>query len=219
MSSHEVAQGYQEDTPDPSVFVKFPLLDEDNTYFIVWTTTPWTLTANVALAVNANADYVKVDYKGEKYILAKDRLNDVLGDESFTILETFKGSSLVGKKYAPPFNFFNVTVNAYFVIEAPFVGLEEGSGIVHIAPAFGAEDMEVSKTNNLPILISINTDGTFKDFVTPFKGLFIKDADKLIIENLKNTGLLLKSGIIKHTYPFCWRCNTLSFIWQKTHGL
>lgn len=208
LSSHEVAQGYQEDTPDPSVFVKFPLLDEDNTYFIVWTTTPWTLTANVALAVNANADYVKVDYKGEKYILAKDRLNDVLGDESFTILETFKGSSLVGKKYAPPFNFFSVTDNAYFVIEAPFVGLEEGSGIVHIAPAFGAEDMEVSKTNNLPILISINTDGTFKDFVTPFKGLFIKDADKLIIENLKNTGLLLKSGTIKHTYPFCWRCNT-----------
>jgi len=208
LSSHEVAQGYQENTSDPSVFAKFKLKGEENTYFLVWTTTPWTLTANVALAINPEANYVKLLYGKEKLILAKDRLEEVFSDKAYEIIETFKGNLLLSKSYIPPYNFFNLDENAHFVIGASFVGLEEGTGIVHIAPGFGAEDMEAGRENNLPVIVSINGDGTFKDEVVPFKGFFIKDADKLIIKDLKERDLLFKSGIIKHTYPFCWRCNT-----------
>lgn len=208
LSSHEVAQGYRENTPDPSVFVKFKLEGEEDIYFLVWTTTPWTLTANVALAINTETYYVKVLYKNEILILAKDRLEDVFNEGEFQIIETIRGDSLLSKRYIPLYNFFNTSENAHFVIGATFVGLDEGTGIVHIAPGFGAEDMEAGRENNLPVIVSINSDGTFKDEVTPYKGLFIKDADKLIIKDLKERNLLFKSDIIKHTYPFCWRCDT-----------
>lgn len=212
LSDHEVAQGY-EDTEDPSIFVRMRLLDESETSFLVWTTTPWTLPANVAIAAGADVDYVKIerilhdDHK-EKLILAEALLEKVFGDQPYSIVERFKGSQLEGKQYEPLFKFLPLEKPAHRVVLGDFVTTEDGSGLVHIAPAFGADDMNISNEQNLPILQTVASDGTFIKEVEPWSGVFVKDADPDITKDLQERGLLFRSGTIIHTYPFCWRCST-----------
>jgi len=205
LSSHEVSLGYQ-DVKDPSVYVKMKVKGEENTYFLVWTTTPWTLISNVALAVNPGVEYVKVDVKGEKLILARARLQ-VLGEE-YPILETFKGSALVGKEYERLFNYHPVKEKAFHVIPGGFVTTEDGSGIVHMAPAYGEDDYLASKKHGLPTIHPVNKSGEFGPEVKDFAGKFVKDADPEIIQNLKSRGLLFKKETVTHSYPHCWRCST-----------
>jgi len=212
LSDHEVALGYEENTPDPSIYVRFPVKGESGTYFLVWTTTPWTLPGNVALAVGADVTYVtaeqtKEDGTKEKLILAKDLLDAALHGE-YKVLEEYKGKKLVGKRYSPLFTFLPVEKDYCYVIEGDFVSTTEGSGIVHIAPAFGAEDMQVGREHDLPVLMTVDPRGEFVSEVTPWRGLFVKEADPLIIRELTERGLMYFSGTYYHTYPFCWRCHT-----------
>lgn len=207
LSSHEVAQGYEE-VEDPSVFVKMELEDEKGTYFLVWTTTPWTLISNVALAFGSELIYAKVEYKGERLILAKALLDSVLKDD-FKILEEFKGKKLEGKRYKPLYEFVKIDRSrAFYVTLADFVSLEEGTGIVHIAPAFGEDDYKLSRVYSLPLVQPVDEVGEFTQEVTPWQGMFVKDADPLILEDLKKRKLLFDSGKYLHTYPFCWRCES-----------
>lgn len=212
LSDHEVAQGYR-DATDPSVFVRMPLVDEPGTSLLVWTTTPWTLPANVAVAAGEDIDYVKIkrtlqEGDFEQLILAENLLSRVFGEESVTIIERFKGKHLKGKRYKPLFTFLPTTKPAHFVVLGSFVSTEDGSGLVHIAPAFGADDMQVAIDYDLPILSTVAEDGTFISDVQPWAGKFVKDADPYIIRDLADRGLLFKHGEYVHTYPFCWRCDT-----------
>ncbi|WP_422446656.1 isoleucine--tRNA ligase [Thermoanaerobacterium sp. DL9XJH110] len=206
LSSHEVAQGYEE-VEDPSVFVKFPVVGEENTYLLAWTTTPWTLPSNVALAVKADYNYVKVENNGEKLILAEGRLQVLDGE--YTVLESFPGEKLAGMKYKPVFPFFEKEKDrAFYVVTADFVTLDEGTGIVHTAPAFGEDDSRVGQKYGLPVLQPVDAQGRFTSEVEPWAGMFVKDADRGIIKDLKQRGLLYKSQKYLHSYPFCWRCDT-----------
>jgi len=211
LSDHEVALGY-EDAVDPSVFVRMPLVDKPDTSLLVWTTTPWTLPGNVAVAAHPDVDYVTVerDNNGskEKLILAKALVEKVFGEEEVKVVDTFKGKKLNGMKYHPLYTFMPTDKPAYFVVMGDYVTTEDGSGLVHTAPAYGPEDMETGKKYDLPVLLTILPDGTFIPEVTPWRGIFVKKADPLIIEDLHTRGLLFKSGEITHTYPFCWRCHT-----------
>ncbi|NLF96981.1 MAG: isoleucine--tRNA ligase [Candidatus Riflebacteria bacterium] len=205
LSSHEVAQGYRE-VEDPSVYVRFAVKDQPNTSFLVWTTTPWTLISNVALAVGKDIEYVKVKLNDEFMILAKARLEVLKGEGE--VVETFKGEQLVGLDYQQLFPFVKPEKKAHYVIAGDFVSTEDGSGIVHIAPAFGEDDYRVGKENDLPVMQPVGLDGKFRDEVEPWKGQFVKAADPAIIKDLKQSGKLFASGKIKHTYPFCWRCDS-----------
>jgi isoleucyl-tRNA synthetase len=205
LSSHEVSLGYK-DVKDPSVYVKMKVKGEDNTYFLVWTTTPWTLISNVALAVHPDVDYVKVEHKGGWLILAEARLS-VLGEEH-TVIEKFKGSSLAGKEYEPLFSYHSVSERAWYVVTADFVTTEDGSGIVHMAPAYGEDDYQMGKKYNLPTIHPVNTSGKFGPEVKDFAGMFVKDADPEIVANLKRRGLLFKKESYLHSYPHCWRCSS-----------
>jgi len=205
LSSHEVAQGYKE-VEDPSVYVRFAIKDQPNTSFLVWTTTPWTLISNVALAVGKDIEYVKVKLNDEFMILAKARLEVLKGEGE--VVETFRGEQLVGLDYQQLFPFVKPEKKAHYVIAGDFVSTEDGSGIVHIAPAFGEDDYRVSKENDLPVMQPVGLDGKFRDEVEPWKGQFVKAADPAIIKDLKQSGKLFASGKIKHTYPFCWRCDS-----------
>ncbi|MDI3481783.1 MAG: isoleucyl-tRNA synthetase [Tepidanaerobacteraceae bacterium] len=206
LSSHEVAQGYK-DVEDPSVYVKFPVRGEKDTYFLVWTTTPWTLPSNVALAVKDDYTYVKVEHNGEKLILAEARLQVLDGE--YTVLEKFPGEKLASMKYEPVFPFFEKEKErAYYVVTADFVTLEDGSGIVHMAPAFGEDDYRVGQKYGLPVLQPVDAQGKFTAEVRPWAGMFVKDADKSIIKDLRQRNLLYKSQKYLHSYPFCWRCDT-----------
>ncbi len=218
LSSHELALGYREGTKDPSIFVKFPVKGEKDTYFLVWTTTPWTLPGNVALAVDPDLDYVEVEQNGEKYILAEARLKESIREEygEYKVLRKFKGKELVGKHYEPLYRFLPVDKDYAYVVPADFVTTDEGTGVVHMAPAFGADDMEVCRKFDLPILMTVGLDGKFIEEVTPWKGMFVKDADPLIIEELEKRGLMYWHGIYVHTYPFCWRCGTPLLYYAKT---
>jgi isoleucyl-tRNA synthetase len=211
LSDHEVALGYEEAT-DPSVFVRMPLVDQPDVSLLVWTTTPWTLPGNVAVAAHPDVDYVIVERVNnesqEKLILAKSLVEKVFGKEEVLIVETFKGRRLKGVKYHPLFTFLPPDKPAHFVVLGNFVTTEDGTGLVHMAPAFGAEDMDMAKEHNLPVLMTVLPDGTFIPEVTPWRGLFVKDADPLIIEDLEARGLLFKAEAYTHTYPFCWRCHT-----------
>ena len=211
LSDHEVALGY-DDATDPSVFVRMPLADKPDTSLLVWTTTPWTLPANVAVAAHPDVDYVTVerDNNGtkEKLILAKNLVGKIFNDEIVKVVDTFKGRKLKGVKYKPLFTFVPVDKPAYFVVLGDFVTTEDGSGLVHQAPAFGSEDMEMAKQHDLPILLIVLPDGTFIPEITPWRGVFVKDADPQIITDLEARGLLFRSGTLTHTYPFCWRCHT-----------
>jgi isoleucyl-tRNA synthetase len=215
LSSHELALGYR-DVQDPSVYVVMKLKDsnltrEGTTYFLVWTTTPWTLISNVALAVGTDIDYVKVKIDNEYLILAKSRLSIVEGEPE--IISEYKGKELTGQDYEPLFNYVVPNKKAYYVIEGDFVSTEDGSGIVHIAPAFGADDYEISKKYNLPMLQPVTRGGIFTQEVTDFAGQFVKDADKDIIKKLKETGKLFKRETILHSYPFSWRNQDVPIIY------
>ena len=212
LSDHEVAQGYA-DATDPSVFVRLPLVEKPGTSLLVWTTTPWTLPANVAVAAGPEVDYVTVErsmHEGgtERLILAKALLDKVFRGEEVKVVEHFKGKKLKGTKYSPLFTFTPLDKPAHYVVLGDFVTTEDGTGLVHIAPAFGADDLEVSKKYDLPVLITVGTDGRILPQVTPWRGVFIKDADPSIIADLDKRGLLFRAEKYTHTYPFCWRCDT-----------
>jgi isoleucyl-tRNA synthetase len=206
LSSHELALGYRE-TKDPSVYVYFKIKNSD-TSFLVWTTTPWTLISNVALAVGSDIDYVKIKTNDKKLILAKDRLSVITGE--YEILEEIKGKDLEGTEYEQLFTYLNVDAEgtgkkAFYVTVGNFVSTEDGSGIVHIAPAFGQDDYELLKKYNLPMLQPVTRAGIFTDEITDFAGQFVKDADKGIIFKLKQEDKLYKKETIVHSYPFSWR--------------
>jgi isoleucyl-tRNA synthetase len=212
ISSHEVAQGYKT-TKENSIFVKFPLKNEKNTYFLVWTTTPWTLPANTAIAINENIVYIKAKVKDDILILAKDRMS-VLPKEH-EILGEMTGKNLLNKEYEPLFNFSKPDKKAYFLVPGDFVSTEEGTGLVHIAPAFGEDDMKVCRENNLPIILNVDSEGKFKDEVKDFSGQFVKEADPLIVKNLKERNLLFREEDYTHEYPFCWRCDSPLLYYAK----
>ncbi|MBL6956766.1 MAG: isoleucine--tRNA ligase [Chlorobium phaeobacteroides] len=208
LSSHELALGYKE-VKDPSVYVTFKVKDADE-YFLVWTTTPWTLISNVALCVGPDVEYVKARTSdGVVYILAGSRievLRKQLGeDEEIVILDSFKGSMLAGLEYEPMFSWAEPEKPCWFVTEGDFVSTEEGTGIVHIAPAFGADDYELSRKYDLPMLQPVARNGCFTAEVPEYEGMFFKDADPLIIRRLKEEGKLFRKETITHTYPFSWR--------------
>lgn len=215
LSDHEVALGYK-DATDPSVFVRLPLVDDPGTSLLVWTTTPWTLPGNVAVAVHPDVEYVVVERvqengvpgEKERLILAKSLVEKVFGDEPVEIIREYKGRQLKGKKYQPLYTFLPPEKPAYRVVLGGFVTTDDGTGMVHIAPAFGADDREVALAEDLPVLMTVAPNGTFIAEVRPWSGKFVKDADPFIIEDLKSRGLLFRSEEITHTYPFCWRCNT-----------
>ncbi len=242
LAQSEVGMEYH-DVTDLSVTAKFELVDEPGTYVLAWTTTPWTLPGNTALALNENAEYVKVFILGEgwesnekipgqkvkintannihHYILAKDRLEDILIKEGkdFEIVEEFKGEKLVGKSYKPVFPYFidkeiENKENIWKIWHADFITLDTGTGIAHEAPAFGAEDMELAKANRIPVIKHVKMDGTFIPEVTDFAGMKVKvkddtqSADIEIIKYLAHAGLLFEKHKIVHSYPLCWRCKT-----------
>lgn len=209
LSSHEVAQGYKEISVN-SVIVPMKLVEED-AYFLVWTTTPWTLLSNVALCVNPNEEYVKVESQDYKFILAKALLHQVLGDE-VTVLETYKGTDLEYKKYEQLLPFLEVE-NAFYVTCDTYVTMEDGTGIVHIAPAFGADDYEVGKRYGLPVVNPVGEDGKYTD--GPWKGTFVMDADIEVIKWLKENDKLFKKIKMDHNYPHCWRCGTPLLYYSK----
>ncbi|MBE3113870.1 MAG: isoleucine--tRNA ligase [Actinobacteria bacterium] len=208
LSSHETALGYNE-VEDYSVIVKFPHAERENTYFLVWTTTPWTLISNVAGAVNKDSDYVEVEYKGENLILVKNLLAEVFGEDAdCKVTGSFKGSKLVSSRYKPLYDYADGNSNAFSIIGGDFVSTEEGTGIVHIAPAFGEDDMNAGKENNLPVVQMVDEEGKFKERVEKFARMGIEEANPEIIKDLKEKNLLFSIKKVKHSYPFCWRCDS-----------
>ncbi len=218
LSNFEVSQGYK-DIADLSVVVKLELVDEPGTFLLAWTTTPWTLPGNMAAAVKADARYVRVAVGGERYVVAKERVPVFFKDGEYSVEGEISGAELVGKKYAPPFSYYtNANLKgkecAWKVYAAPFVSLDEGTGIVHVAPAFGAEDLELAEKESIPVVHHVATDGTFKPEVADFAGMPVKpkddhqSADVAIIKNLAHRNLLFKKEKVTHSYPHCWRCDT-----------
>lgn len=224
LSSHEVAQGYK-DVKEKSIIAKFKLKNKENEYFLAWTTTPWTLPSNVALCVNPNESYVKISVKvdeagdiikgepkhegavkEEKYILAEELLTVVEGD--YKVEEKYIGTDLEHIEYEPLFNYGNLDKKAYYITCDTYVTLTDGTGIVHIAPAFGEDDANVGRRYDLPFLQLVDGKGEFKEEATDIAGMFCKDADKVIIKILAEKGLLFKVLQFEHSYPFCWRCDT-----------
>ncbi len=205
LSSHEVSQGYK-DVCEKSIYVKFKIKDKENQYFLAWTTTPWTLPSNVSLVVNPEQSYALVEYKNEKIIMAEALLSTVLGEE-VKVLELVKGKQLEGMEYEPLFDFYLPEKKAYFVCCDDYVTLTDGTGIVHCAPAFGEDDARVGRKYDLPFVQHVDEQGLFVD-ITPWSGVFVKDADPTIIKDLEKEGKLFKIAEYEHSYPFCWRCDT-----------
>ncbi|MBR4351159.1 MAG: isoleucine--tRNA ligase [Bacilli bacterium] len=203
LASHEVAQGYKEVTAN-TVIVPFKSKD-DNSYFLVWTTTPWTLISNVALCVNPNEEYVKVESKGYKFILAKALVNSVLGDE-YKVLETYKGKDLEYKEYEQLIPSLDVPGKAFFVTCDDYVTMSDGTGIVHIAPAFGEDDAKVGKKYKLPYVNPVGEDAVYTDGL--WKGMNIFDADLEVVKYLATNDKLFKKQKMVHEYPHCWRCDS-----------
>ena len=204
LSSHEVAQGYK-DVKEKSIFVKFPAVDEDKTFFLAWTTTPWTLPSNVAICVNPKEEYSKIKVGEEFFYLATALVSSLF--EEYKTVGKFKGKELEYKKYKPLFD-YTKDEKAFYVTCDTYVTLTDGTGIVHIAPAFGEDDSNVGKKYNLPFVQMVDDRGLFISEAKDFKGIFAKDADKLIIEILKNKKLVFKELMYEHSYPHCWRCDT-----------
>ena len=204
LSSHEVAQGYK-DVKERSAIVRFKKKDED-VYFLAWTTTPWTLPSNVALCVNPDEDYVKVKQGDYTYILASALVETVL-KEDYTVLETYKGKELEGIEYEPLWGGLNVKSKAWFVVCDSYVTLTDGTGIVHIAPAFGEDDSRIGRNYDLPFVQLVDAQGNLTK-ETKWEGVFVKDADKLVLKDLEENGKLFDAPVFEHSYPHCWRCNT-----------
>ena len=251
LSSHEVAQGYEEDTEDPSVYPKFKIIRTDNSavsnllkqkpvFLLAWTTTPWTLPGNTALAVSESAGYALID-TGAEYLILANELRERVGLGEYPVVGTVKGSNLVGIRYEPLYNPHRYGVDrsrptilpgtdgverkefrvqepdlnlSYRVIATDFVTMEEGTGIVHVAPAFGEVDFDAGLEKDLDFVQQVDLQGKIIGSY-PFAGKFVKSADKIILEDLKSRGLLYKSGTIRHTYPFCWRCHTPLLYYAK----
>ena len=208
LSSHEVAQGYK-DVEDTSIFVKFKLKNANDTYFIAWTTTPWTLPSNVALCVNAKEKYTKIKVGEEFFILADALIPKLFEDGTYEKIETKTGKEYEYTEYEPLFQYnLKLKEKGYYVTNAEYVSLNDGTGVVHIAPAFGEEDYQVGLAYKLPFVQMINNEGKFIDTADDLKGMRAKDADAYIIEKLKKEGRLFKTLKITHSYPFCWRCDT-----------
>ncbi|QWG50364.1 isoleucine--tRNA ligase [Bacillus mycoides] len=205
LSSHEVAQGYKT-VKDLSATVKFKVKDSENEYFLGWTTTPWTLPANVALAVHPNMEYVKAKQEGYVYIVAKERVQEVL-KENYEVLSVHKGEELVNTSYTAPFPMKEVT-NGYHVIAADFVTADSGTGLVHIAPAYGEDDYKVVQSEGLSFLHVVDEKGEYTDAVPFLKGKFVKDCDVDIVRYLAKEGLLYHKEKYEHSYPHCWRCDS-----------
>ncbi|MCL1901612.1 MAG: isoleucine--tRNA ligase, partial [Firmicutes bacterium] len=205
LSSHEVAQGYK-DVKEKSIFVKFKVEKENDTYFLAWTTTPWTLPSNVALCLNPKEKYAKIKAGKEFYILAQNLVPSLF--ENYETINVKQGKEYEHTAYAPLFNYKKVDKKAYYVTVDNFVTLTDGTGIVHIAPSFGEDDSNVGKKYNLPFLSLVNEQGRFINEAVDIKGLFCKDADKFIIENLRKANKLFKEQMYEHSYPYCWRCDT-----------
>ena len=209
LASHEVALGYQK-VADPSIFVRFPLKNRENTYLLVWTTTPWTLPSNVAVAVGEDYDYVAVEEAdGRHLILAKECIPSLFGDEPPKIVENYKGKDLCDWEYEPLFDGGQHPEKSHYIVTGDFVTTTEGSGLVHIAPAFGQDDYDIGQEHGLPLVQLVGPDGRFVPEVKDvWAGEYVKDADPKIIENLDGRGLLFKAAEYTHQYPFCWRCDT-----------
>ena len=212
LSANEVGQGYQEDSVN-TVIVPFKIKDSD-TYFLVWTTTPWTLMANVALCVNPDLEYIKVSSMGYKFIVAKSLANKVLGDD-FEVLETYKGTDLVGTNYEQLMPFAEVEGKCFEVVADSYVTSEDGTGIVHIAPAYGDDDNRVCKENGIGFVNPVGKDGCYT--TGPWKGTLVtdKDLEIEIIKWLKENDKLFKKIKLTHDYPHCWRCHSPLIYYSK----
>ncbi|MBI2439343.1 MAG: isoleucine--tRNA ligase [Candidatus Moranbacteria bacterium] len=219
LSQQEVSEGYQ-DVKDLSVVAKFELIDEPGTFVLAWTTTPWTLPGNVALAVGNDLTYVKVECEGARYIAVRERLKDIFKEKEYIVREECFGRDLVGKAYKPIFDYYasdeslENRENGWKIYAASFVDLSDGTGVVHIAPAFGEDDMELGKKEKLPFVQHVNLDGTMKKEVADFAGRSVKPKDDpqamdvQIIKHLAQKGLLFSKEKYQHSYPHCWRCDT-----------
>ncbi|MCX4363351.1 MAG: isoleucine--tRNA ligase, partial [Clostridia bacterium] len=204
LSSHEVAQGYK-DVKEKSIFVKFKRKNNDG-YFLAWTTTPWTLPSNVALCMNGEENYVEIKAGGEIYVLAE-ALAPTLFEEYETISVKL-GKEYEREEYLPLYDTNDTKKKSYFVTNDSYVTLTDGTGIVHIAPAFGEDDSKVGRKYDLPFIQTVDERGRFTDVLGDWKGIFVKDGDKLVIKDLAERGLLFKELLFEHSYPFCWRCDT-----------
>ncbi|WP_029451560.1 isoleucine--tRNA ligase [Clostridium algidicarnis] len=214
LSSHEVAQGYK-DVKESTAVTKFKVKGEENKYILAWTTTPWTLPSNVALAINKKYNYAEIKVGEEYYILAKDLIHSVIGDIEYELVKEFKGEEILGLEYEQLFKFYTPEEKAFFIIHGDFVTLTDGTGIVHTAPAYGEDDSMVCKAYNLPLINLVDTEGKFMDCVEPWKGIFVKKADPKILEYMKENGMLFKSEKFTHSYPHCWRCDTPLLYYPK----
>ncbi|CRX39186.1 isoleucine--tRNA ligase [Estrella lausannensis] len=212
LSNFEAGENYK-DVDDPSITIAFPLEKEPGTSLLIWTTTPWTLISNLAVMAGPEIDYVKIEVKGsgERYILAKSRLGEYFKEEeSYTILSTMKGKELAGLTYEPLFNYFlgKKEEGAFRVILEPSVSTEDGTGLVHSAPAFGEADFFACQREKIPLVCPVDINGKFTQEIPEHAGLFVKDADKAIIRRVKESGRLFRQATIHHRYPFCWRSDT-----------
>ncbi len=206
LSSHEVAQGYK-NVKETSAFVRFPVKNEKNVYLLAWTTTPWTLPSNLALCVNPRDTYCRFTVGEEEYIMAKALVEKVFEGQQATITAEFPGEELRGMEYEPLYRFQEPDRKAWYVVSDNYVTMEDGTGIVHIAPAYGEDDNRVCRENGLPFVNLVDTQGRFVEG-TAWAGTFVKDADPMILKDLKERGLLFAAVPFAHDYPFCWRCDT-----------
>ena len=222
LSNFEIAMGNSYmDYDDPAVFVKFPVKDKEKTFFLAWTTTPWTLPANTGLAVHPDLMYVamKLDESGETLIFAEGRQSDVLKQYyplvdhdhgvPFEVVGRWKGAELVGWRYEPLYHFLPVEGDGFRVVAGEHVTADDGTGIVHTAPAFGEDDLAVARKEHLPLVFTVDDEGRFIEACGPFAGLKVKEADPKVMEDLQSRGLLYRAEKIRHSVPVCWRCNTL----------
>ena len=205
LSSHEVAQGYK-DVEETSIFVKFRVKGEADTFFLAWTTTPWTLPSNVALCMNPKEDYVKIKADGVYYILAEALVPSLF--ESYEVAERKKGKDYEFKEYEPLFDFYKGDKKAFYITCDGYVTLTDGTGVVHIAPAFGEDDAKVGKNYGLPFVQMVDERGRFIPETGDLEGMFVKDGDSVVMDKLEAAGLLFKKLRFTHSYPFCWRCDT-----------
>jgi len=216
LSSHEVALGYR-DVVDPSVYVRFPVKGEEGVSLLGWTTTPWTLLSNAALAVHPEVEYAKVRHGEEVLILAAPLVERVLGDGA-EVIESVKGSKLAGSAYEPPFPYISdYGPRGHTVLTADFVTTEDGTGVVHTAIAFGEDDFRLGERYRIKVQNPVRPDGTFDQRIVPFAGRFVKEADPDIVEALRESGRLFRAEEYQHAYPHCWRCGTPLLYYAQTN--
>ncbi|MBQ5780524.1 MAG: isoleucine--tRNA ligase [Spirochaetaceae bacterium] len=211
LSNHELNLGGYKDVHDPAITIRFKLKNEENTYFLAWTTTPWTLPSNLGLTCGPEIEYVKVQDGDEFYILAESRLSTYYkSEDEYKVIWKKQGRDLLGTEYEPLFPYFAnlAEKGAFRIFNADFVSTEDGTGIVHTAPGFGEDDNKVFKGTDVPTICPVDDECRFTEEVADFKGIFVKDADKAIMEKLKAEGKLVKREQILHSYPHCWRCSS-----------